>query len=213
MANGSVATPVIFAANMLTGASLQSSVEAIKSKAAAVELVREALGLPTHTYGWGTDAPFVGAQSCIESTMNANIIRSAGCDILGGAGQMEVATTISPVQLVIDEEIAETLRGITGGLHLDDDTMAWEELLSCKAGDNFLALDHTFRHCRDTFVPKGFTRNPWSEWNASGRQTLLDRAKERYETILDETSEGVDDVGLATELDGIVERSDRNLCK
>jgi trimethylamine:corrinoid methyltransferase-like protein len=208
-----VGTPLIFASDMATGASLQSSAEAIQGKAAAVELVKTSFDIPTHTYGWGSDGPAVDTQSGIEGALLAASVSSVGADVLGGAGQLEVATTLSPVQLMIDEEVGRMLRRIVGGFELNEDTMAWEELSKATPGMHFLTQDHTLRHCREMFAPASFTREGREEWVAGGRVDLFDRALARYESILSDTA--ALDLGDATigELDRVVADADARLAK
>lgn len=206
-----VGTPLIFAADMATGSSVQSSVEAIRGKGTAVEFVREAFGIPTHTYGWGTDGPSVGGQSVIESSLLGAIVAGAGCDILGGAGQLEVATVISPVQLVIDEHVGRMLKRMAGALELDDDTLAWEDLMGISPGGQFLTREHTLRHCRDAFRSELFTRDTRADWERKGSTELFARALDRYREIAREEPRRQADPALVGELERVVREADESL--
>ncbi len=206
-----VGTPLIFAADMATGSSVQSSVEAIRGKGTAVAFVREAFGIPTHTYGWGTDGPSVGGQSVIESTLLGTIVARAGGDILGGAGQLEVATVISPVQLVIDEQVGRMLKRLTTGLELDDETMAWADLEDIAPGGQFLTREHTLRHCRDAFRSDLFTRDTRADWERKGRTDLFARARERYVELRRGEPGRQIEPGLKAELDRVVREADGSL--
>jgi trimethylamine:corrinoid methyltransferase-like protein len=208
-----VGTPLVFAGDMATGLSLQSSVEAIQGKATAVEFVKAAFGIPTHTHGWGSDVPTLEVQSGIEGALLATVIASVGCDVLGGAGQLEVTATLSPVQLVIDDEVGRMLRRLVGGFELNADTMAWEVLSKGTPGMQFLTENHTFRHCRESFAPASFAREAREKWVAGGRRDLLDRALARYESIVSGATELdlADDV--VRELDRVVADADARLAK
>jgi trimethylamine--corrinoid protein Co-methyltransferase len=124
-----------------------------------------------------------------------------------------VATTLSPVQLVIDEEVGRMLRRIVGGFELNEDTMAWEELSKSTPGMHFLTQDHTVRHCREMFPPASFTREGREKWVAGGRKDLFDRALARYESILSGTT--ALDLGdaMVGELDRVVADADARLAK
>jgi len=208
-----VGTPLIFAGDMTTGLSLQSSVEAIQGKAAAVEFIKAAFGIPTHTHGWGSDTPTLELQSGIEGTLLASVIASVGCDVLGGAGQLEVTATLSPVQLVIDDEVGRMLRRLAGGLDLNEDTMAWETLSKGTPGMLFLSERHTVHHCRESFVPASFARQDREKWEAGGRKDLLDRALARYESIVSDTIEPDLAEDVLRELDRVVTDADARLAK
>lgn len=208
-----VGTPLVFAGDMATGLSLQSSVEAIQGKAAAVEFIKAAFGIPTHTHGWGSDAPTLEVQSGIEGAMLAAVIASVGCDVLGGAGQLEVTTTLSPVQLVLDDEVGRMLRRLVGGLELNDDTMAWETLSKGTPGMLFLTEGHTARHCRESFAPASFAREAREKWEAGGRKDLLDRALARYESIVSGATEPELAEDVVRELDRVVTDADARLAR
>jgi trimethylamine:corrinoid methyltransferase-like protein len=208
-----VGTPLVFAGDMATGLSLQSSVEAIQGKAAAVEFIKAAFGIPTHTHAWGSDAPTLEVQSGIEGAMLAAVIASVGCDVLGGAGQLEVTTTLSPVQLVLDDEVGRMLRRLVGGLELNDDTMAWETLSKGTPGMLFLTEGHTARHCRESFAPASFAREAREKWEAGGRKDLLDRALARYESIVSGATEPELAEDVVRELDRVVTDADARLAR
>ena len=208
-----IATPLVFFGDMATGSSVQSSVEAIQGKAAAVEFIKGAFGLPTHTYGFGSDGPVPEVQSALESSLLASSVCAAGADILGGAGQLEVATTISPVQLVMDEELTKWLRRFAAGLPVSDDTLAWEELLATEPGGEFLSRKHTFRHCRDAYRSKLLTRDGINAWEKKGKVDLAGRALERYRSLAAREVAPCTTPEVSRELDALVQAADRELVK
>jgi trimethylamine:corrinoid methyltransferase-like protein len=208
-----IATPLVFFGDMATGSSVQSSVEAVQGKAAAVEFLKAAFGLPTHTYGFGSDGPVPEGQSALETSLLASAVWAAGADILGGAGQLEVATTVSPVQLVMDEEVAKWLRRFAAGLPVSDDTLAWEELLATEPGGEFLSRKHTFRHCRDAYRSKLLTRDSISGWEKKGRVDLPGRALERYRALAAREPAPCTTPEVSREFDALVRAADRELVK
>lgn len=206
-----VATPLIFFGDMATGSSVQSSVEAMQGKAAAVEFLKAAFGVPTHTYGWGSDAPAVDGQSMVESSVLASWASAFGCDILGGAGQLEVATTISPVQLVIDEEMARVERRFLAGPVLNDDTLAWAELLAAEPGQQFMTQRHTLRHCREAYRSGLLIRDSMETWREKGAKGLSARALERYQEIAGKEKADLHSPEVLRELDAVVRAADERL--
>ncbi len=206
-----VAVPIIFSTDMRTGRSLQSSVESLKAASGAVQFIKTAFNLPTHTYGSGSDAPSVDGQSMSERSMLSTLMGVSGLDILGGAGQLEVATAVSPLQLIVDNEIIAMVRQIMTGITFDDDSLAWDVLVETKPGDHFLTSDHTLRHCRNAFTPQNFIRLTREDWERQGSSDLLKRALERYRTIMDKENPYLLTGDLAGELDSIVKTADKNL--
>jgi trimethylamine:corrinoid methyltransferase-like protein len=179
-----IATPVIFSTDMSTGRSLQASVESIRSSAIAVRFLKTAFEIPTHTYGIGSDSPEIDGQCMSEGALRGILIGGSGADILGAAGQIESATTISPVQLAIDNEVFGMVRRIVMGMNVDDETMAWEDLMRIEPGGQFLTSPHTLEHCRDGLRPINFTRFSRDDWEQEGSVSLVGRATEYCKDIM-----------------------------
>jgi trimethylamine--corrinoid protein Co-methyltransferase len=206
-----VATPLIFSTDMSTGRSLQSSVESLRSNALAVQFVKAAFGIPTHTYGIGADSPVMDGQCMSEGALRSMLIGISGADILGAAGQIEVATTISPVQLTIDNEVFGMVRRIITEMTFDDETMAWEDLMNVKPGGEFLTTDHTYRHCRDGLPPINFDRSTRESWEQKGQADLVARATEFCRNFLDEAKSIAMPEDVVKEMDSIVKAADDRL--
>ncbi len=206
-----IATPLIFSTDMMSGRSLQSSVESIQGAALAVQFIKNAFELPTHTYGIGTDSPALDEQSTSEGALRCMTIALSGADILGAAGQLEVATTISPVQLAIDNEVLGMVRRLVTQIEFDDEAMAWQELLAAEPGSQFLTNEHTFRHCRDGLMPVNFVRLTRESWHAKGKRDLIDRATEFCKNVTKEADPPARPKEMLDEMDAIVARADVRL--
>ena len=122
---------------------------------------------------------------------------------------MEVATAVSPIQLIIDNEILAMARRLIAPFHFDDDQLAWEALTAVGPGQDFLTIDHTLEHCRDGFSPFNFIRSARDDWEGAGAKSLLDRAKDAYDTMKDPKNRYTAKDGLAKELDNLVKAADR----
>jgi len=181
-----IATPLIFCLDMRSGRSLQSSVEALAGASMAAQLMKRGFGLPTHTYGAGSDTPDTDGQSQAERALIAFLVALSGADVLGGVGQLECATVFSPVQAAIDNEIGAMARSYLRTPAIDEDSLAWDDLLALDAGGNFLATEHTLRHCRAGFAPAVFTRQARDAYEAAGKRDLLAKARDTVDAILRE---------------------------
>ena len=206
-----IATPLIFSTDMMTGRSLQSSAESMQGAALAVQFIKAAFGIPTHTYGIGSDSPVIDGQCMSEGALRSMLIGLSGADILGAAGQLEVATTISPVQLAIDNEVLGAVRRMITNLSFDDDSLAWSDLLAAEPGGNFLTGDHTLQHCRDGLIPINFTRMSREDWNKEGQGDLVARAVEYCKDLLANAASSNLPEQMSREMDSIVERADKQL--
>ena len=206
-----VATPLIFSADMSTGRSLQSSVESMRGAALAVQFIKAAFGVPTHTYGIGADSPDMDGQSMSEGALRSMLIAISGADVLGAAGQIEVATTISPIQLAIDNEVFGMVRRIISEMTFDDDSMAWEDLMEIEPGAQFLTSQHTLQHCRDGLTPINFSRLTRESWKQKGQGDLIVRVKEFCKQLVDRATPIDLDDGVIEEMDSIVRSADTHL--
>jgi trimethylamine--corrinoid protein Co-methyltransferase len=206
-----IATPLIFSTDMMTGRSLQSSAESMQGAALAVQFIKAAFGIPTHTYGIGSDSPVMDGQCMSEGALRSMLMGLSGADILGGAGQIEVATTISPVQLAIDNEVFGTVRRMITNITFDDDSLAWTDLLTTEPGGNFLTGDHTLRHCRDGLMSTNFSRMTREDWNKKGQGDLVTRAVEFCKDLLEKAAPSNLPEQATREMDSIVERADQQL--
>ena len=206
-----VACPIIFSTDMQTGRSLQSSVEAMKGASGAIQFIKAAFNLPTHNYGSGADSPAVDEQSMSERAILTTLMGLSGSDILGGAGQLEVATAVSPLQLIVDHEVLGMVRRLSGGFRLDDDQLGWDILQETAPGHHFMTSKHTLRHCRDGFNPRNFIRHARDKWEREGKESLLDRALADYNSLMAEEAAGRADQNLIKELEAVVAEADKSL--
>ncbi len=206
-----IATPVIYALDMATGKAMQSTAEALQGSSMAVQFIKAAFGLPTNATGSGCDSPAVDGQSMIERTLHTLLIAASGVDIIGNAASLETATTISPVQLVIDDEINGMVRRILSKPEFSDETMAWEDLMNAEPGAQFITSDHTYRHCRNTFQPRSFIRQNREAFDDHGKKDLVDRATELYEILLKKENSSSLPEDMAKEMELIVKSADADI--
>ncbi len=206
-----VACPIIFSTDMRTGRSLQSSVESMRAACMAVQFIKKAFGLPAHDYGSGSDAPIVDEQAAAESATLTAWMAASGQDILGGAGQLEVATTASPLQLIMDNEILAMARRMVAPAGLDDDQLGWEAIIGTSPGQHFMTSDHTLKHCREAFNPQNFIRMTRDAWRRDSGKSLMERVLEDYRRIMDLENPAAASPELAREIDAIVQAADKKL--
>jgi trimethylamine:corrinoid methyltransferase-like protein len=206
-----IAAPLIFSTDMKTGRSLQSSTTSMQGAALAIQFIKAAFEIPTHTYGIGSDSPTMDGQCMSEGALRSMLVGLSGADILGAAGQLEVATTISPIQLAIDNEVFGTVRRLIADIGFNDDTFAWADLLSAEPGCQFLTSDHTLHHFRDELMPINFIRMTRDDWKAAEKRDLVERVAEYCQNLLKNAAPLNLAEQVTREMDSIVERADRQL--
>lgn len=206
-----IATPIIFSTDMRTGKSLQSSIISLRSCALAVHFIKRVIGIPVHTYGIGSDSPSVGVQSMVEGTLRGVLMASSGADILGGAGQLETATTISPVQLILDNEIFRNIRELIAEKPLNDDTLAWDDLMNFNPGGHFLGTKHTRHHSRKYIPSPLFRPMGRKEWENAGRKGPVEHATALSKDLMNKSSSSRAAEDVIKELNRIVDRADKRI--
>ena len=206
-----VACPIIFSTDMRSGRSLQSSAEAIKAGSAAVQFIKKAFNIPTHNYGLGSDAAGLGEQNMAERTMLLTTKVLSGQDIIGGAGQTEVAICVSPLQLIADNELLAMARVLVSPIELDDNELAREAIKKVPAGKEFISSAHTAKNCRKLLPQHNFNRMTMTSWLEAGSPTLNAALKADYDKIMAAPNAGEASPELAREIDAIVKEADAAL--
>lgn len=206
-----VATSLQFSGDMSTGRSLQSSVESLRQSALFPQLMQDAFNIPAQTYGSGCDSPDIDAQAMAERAMRAMLIANAGASVLGGAGQLETACTVSPVALVIDNEIFKMAKAIIREMTFDEDALAWDDLMRIDYGGQFLTTTHTFNHCRNVEKPIHFTRQDHGSWAADGSRDLIDRVRAYLDEHMKNSAPPQRPEALSHAFDDIIQRADKHL--
>ncbi len=207
-----IATPLMFTLDMRTGSAMQSCVESLQAASMAVQLMKHGFGLPTHTYGVGSDTPDVDVQSMTERALLAQSVVLSGVDILGGVGQLECATVFSPVQAVLDNEVGAMLRRFIRTPEISDEALNWQELSSIRAGGHFLDSAHTLKHCREQFSPQAFLRQDRDCYEASERRSALEQARSMaLAAIKNAPPQGLLDATASQAITQLVTDADRHI--
>ena len=208
-----IARPVSLALDMSTGRILLSSIESSLGGAAVVQFVKEAFHIPAYTHGFGTDSYIVDGQAMLDKLLMGLLVDLAGGDILTGAGQIDVAIAASPVQLIIDNELAKILKRVRSGIKIDDDTLAWKEILGIEPGGHYLELTHTLRHCREALRSELPVTQPRDNWIAGGSRDLHARMVEEYKELKKKLQPQPLSEEVKKELNRIVKQADEHLVK
>ncbi len=177
-----IATTLLFSMDMQTTYTLQSNTEITFGRLICMQVFEQIYNIRCHSYGTGTDSMLLDGQNMIERTSLIHMMAMSDASVLGGAGQLETAKTISPLALIIDNEIFGIAKRLRAGLAIDDETLDFEELLEGDDDGGYLTSDHTLDHFADVHRPKlfykGYLRDQKDE-----EKTILTRATETYERI------------------------------
>jgi trimethylamine:corrinoid methyltransferase-like protein len=208
-----IANPVAFTLDMSSGNTVIASVEAELCQAANTQFVKEAFKVPTAPFGFATDSVVPDGQSILERLTLGLLVSTAGADIIAEAGQLGAGLICSPVQLIIDDTIASILKRVTSGVKVDDDTLAWKEILETKPGGYYLERVHTLKHCREALHLSLIQKQSRELWTQGGSKDLCARALDKYRELKGKLQPIPLPAEIQGELTRIVKRADEQLTK
>jgi len=160
------------------------ALEAHLQAALAVEIGHD-LGLPVQGPGLSTDAKHPGIQAAFEKALKGLVVTSTGCDLMTGLGMLESANLASLPQIVIDDEIAQMIHGLLGGIEITPETIMAADIERLSFSAAYLKEKETRRRLRagEQFLPLIADRSSYDHWQAVGKDELT-VACERVEEIL-----------------------------
>jgi len=199
--------------DMVTGNALLGSAESMFARAAASQFIKETFKLPVETFSFMTDAYLSDGQALLEKSLMPALIGLAGSDIQYGAGRLGGSTYASPVQLIIDDQVAQIVKRCTAGVEITDDVLAVEEIMNVDPGGDFMSSEHTLRHCRDVIRPDLFIAPSIDDWETEGRKDLYQRAVEKYHAMKKDLAPPELPEEVRKEMNKIVKRADERLAR
>jgi trimethylamine---corrinoid protein Co-methyltransferase len=123
-------------------------------------------------------------QTGHEKTLTALSAALAGTNLIYGLGMIESGVTFDYAQLVIDNEMARMVKQFVRGIRVDDETLAVDDIARVGSFGDFLSLDATMRHMRETSQPDLMDRRVREDWEARGSTDVYQRAQDRAREIL-----------------------------
>jgi len=177
---GSVSCPL----DMRTGMSATGAPEFSLIGVGAIQLAKY-YGLPSNM-GVQSDSKAVDEQTSYEKAFSALAASSAGADFSDlFIGSTEAFNTYSPVQLVIDDEIASMALRFSQGIEVNEDTLSVQTIKKVGPMGNYLKQRDTMvRFRKEHLTPKLSDRWTRMKWDQAGSKDAKKRAKERMENIL-----------------------------
>jgi trimethylamine:corrinoid methyltransferase-like protein len=202
--------PLPFALDMATGVSRVGKAEGQMVAAGITQFVKEVLKIPVRL-NVGTDSYLPDAHSMIETTVRSFLVSEAGCDLLADAGGLDFYRGASPIQMIIENDLAKILKYVQLGITVNDETLAWTDIRETGPGGHFVERDHTLRHCRDTVQPALFEVPPMDMWMAGGSKDLNSRALDRFQELKSRFEPQPLSEDVKKELHRIVKKADEHL--
>ena len=93
----------------------------------------------------------------------------------------------SPVKAVMDDDIVGMTKRLLGGLDTSEEGLAVESIQEIgPMPGSFMDTDETLENWREEcYVPTVGSRQTYEEWIATGRKTIVEKAQERADSLLE----------------------------
>jgi trimethylamine---corrinoid protein Co-methyltransferase len=181
---------------------------------ARVQMISEFYGCPSGIHGGKTNACQPGIQVGLEKGLTMFSVIQAGAIGIGTVGHVENAVTFSPMQLVIDNEIARYVRRAIRGIEVNDDTLALDVIEDAGIGGNTLAAEHTLTHYRDELLLSPFFEElPWGQRDSLDKERFEKLAAEKARQLMAEETPPVLTKEQEEAIDEIVAKAKRDLTR
>ena len=179
-------------------------------QAAILQLARH-YGLPAAT------SPVMGNncqahQIMFERGTSMTMTALAGINEIGGVGGIENGLAASPQLVVIENEMIAFTKRILEGIDISQETLAAQAIIQDDHKGNYLESPHTFKHLRKEirFKASLFDGRSFLEWQKDPK-TIIDRAQEKMDAIMNHHKVPPLEEKLTLELDGILKTAKKEL--
>jgi trimethylamine--corrinoid protein Co-methyltransferase len=125
-------------------------------------------GLRSMCGGLSSDAKALDAQAGFEKAVTALPLLLEGADIIYGVGATDAGSSISYVQMVLDDELIAGLRRTMQGIAAHDLEQEVALIKAKTPRGNFLGAKHTRRTFREHWLPGILSRDTYETWQAKG---------------------------------------------
>ena len=140
-------------------------------------------GIPSMCGGLSSDAKDLDAQAGFEKALTAVPLLLEKADIIYGVGATDAGSSISYVQMILDNELIAGLRRMAQGISTHD---MEEEVALIKANTprgNFLREKHTKVRSRQHWLPEILDRDTYETWLV-GAETIKSKCRSRAHDLL-----------------------------
>ena len=166
--------------DMRTLSACFGSPEAMLQDVSVVDICRRLYGIPVHAAVGYTDCKRPGLEAVFLKMLPLVGIPFGTDQRIGGGGLLSAGQDYSPVQHMLDVEMAKAVERFWGHYDVSDETLAVEliEKVMSATATNFLDTEHTFRHyAAEQWYPRWFDRTRWQndEHERHAERRMLER--------------------------------------
>ena len=172
--------------DMATSQCSYNAPEYLLAYLAAVEMSHY-YDLPNWGYAGTSDSQIPDGQATFEAGLMTFLSAMAGSNLNHDVGYLDFGRTGSLEMIVLLDEVIDQARRLCRGIPVNEEMLAVDVVGEVGSNGNFLTHLHTLKHLRSTqWRPHLISRLGYEKWQSSGSTTLLDRAREKLQQILQE---------------------------
>jgi len=161
--------------------------------------------LPVFSFAGCSDANTFDQQASLESALWILLSSLSGGNLVHDVGYINNGLTTSFEQLVVANEVIGMVRRITGGLPVNEETLALDLIDTVGPGGEFLTSEHTLKHFRENWRPELLCRKAYERWVEEGSKELGTVASEKARFIIENHVPKPLDDDVREKLRGLVE--------
>jgi trimethylamine--corrinoid protein Co-methyltransferase len=192
-------------ADMRTGIFKYAGAERVSLLGARIQMISEYYGCPSGVHGGKTDSCVPDVRTGVEKGISMLTPILCGAVGIGTVGHLENAVTFSPVQLVIDNEVARYVRHCVSGFEVTDETINVDLIRRVGIGGNYLSEMETASQYREFLnLSQWSSAEPWAtawgdgeirDWNSRAEAKVRELLERDYEPPLSpEQEQEVDNI-------------------
>lgn len=149
---------------------------------AACSKLAHMYGLPIWSAGMWSDSKVPDGQAASEKTLTSFLDALAGCSMIYGCGSLELGSTFSAEQLIIDNSIISTEKTVLKGIEINEETLSVDTIVEMGACGDFLTHPSTMEAMDSYSNPMVFDRTLLNTWRENGSLNVVERA---HKIVLD----------------------------
>jgi trimethylamine--corrinoid protein Co-methyltransferase len=140
-------------------------------------------GLASMCGGLSSDAKELDAQAGFEKAITAFPLMMERAEIIYGIGAIDAGSSISYLQMILDDDLIAGLRRMMQGIREHDLAEEMALIKSRTPRGTFLGTKHTRRTFREHWQPAILNRDPYETWMTNG-ETIEEVCRRKTQEIL-----------------------------
>jgi trimethylamine--corrinoid protein Co-methyltransferase len=190
--------------NPRTAHIVYTSPDEMAGQQASADLARY-YGMPSFGTGGVSDSLMLDEQWAFEAGMTLLTAALSGVTLVHDIGYLASGTASSFESVTALNELVGHVKAYVGGVTIDEESLAVEEIAAVGPGGSSLARKYTRAHMRDFHSPRLIVQDTYDAWVTAGAASLLTRAADLTRALREKERAYRLDADVLQELDALVE--------